>query len=170
MSTNYSGETFFKNAKFYKLSLFINHYKYFDLYSKRIYDVLKHLSCKYPDFYNWYWNTQISRVIQGNGDIIFCIINSKIVGVANLKKDKKEVKLCTLFVSKNYRKSHIGTILVEKSFIYLGTTKPLITIPDYKIVLFKNIIDKYEWKCTQILDKGYYNKSCREFVYNGFIY
>lgn len=83
MSTNYSGETFFKNAKFYKLSLFINHYKYFDLYSKRIYDVLKHLSCEYLDFYNWYWNTQIPRVIQGNGDIIFCIINSKIVGVAN---------------------------------------------------------------------------------------
>ena len=69
--------------------------------------------------------------------------------------------------SGNYRGKHVATQMLEHAFRYLGTTKPLITIADYKISMFEPIIKKYGWKLTQTMSKGYYNTSSRELVYNG---
>ncbi len=57
--------------------------------------------------------------------------------------------------------------MLEYIFEYLGTSKPLITITDYKVLSFVPIIKKYNWKLTQITSKGYYNNASCEFVYNG---
>ena len=57
--------------------------------------------------------------------------------------------------------------MLEYAFKYLGTTKPLITITDYKIPMFETIIKKYNWELTQTMSEGYYNNSSRELVYNG---
>ena len=42
-----------------------------------------------------------------------------------------------------YRGKHVVTKLLEQDFKYLGTTKPLISIADYKIPMFEHIIKKY---------------------------
>ena len=76
-------------------------------------------------------------------------------------------KICTFFVVKEYRGQHVATKMLEYIFEYLGTSKPLITITDYKVLSFVPIIKKYNWKLTQITSKGYYNNASCEFVYNG---
>ena len=81
-------------------------------------------------------------------------------------KDTMESKICTLIVVEKYRKQHVATQLLERTFKYLGTTKPLITIADYKFPMFEHIIKKY-WKLMQTMRKGYYNSFSRELVYNG---
>ena len=66
-----------------------------------------------------------------------------------------------------YRGKHIATGMLEHAFTYLGTTKPLITIADYKLPMFEHIIGEYNWELTQTVSEGYYNSSSRELVYNG---
>lgn len=153
--------------KFYKLSSLINNHKLFGKFVQAAYSVTDYICKDYPNHFKWYWTKEIPRVFDGTGEIIICAINNNIAGVAFLKKDDTECKICTFLVVEKYRGRHIATRMLEQAFKYLGTTKPLITISDYKISSFKHIIKKYDWKLTQIMSKGYYNDTYREYVYNG---
>ena len=86
--------------------------------------------------------------------------------MACLKKDNKERKICTLYVSDKCRGLGIGTSIIEESINWLGTTKPLITLADYKLEMFKPIIDKYDWELTEIVS-GLYNDRSKELCFNG---
>ncbi len=119
----------------------------------------------YPYHFEWYYTKVIPDIFNGSRDIFAAIYEGKVVGVLIAKKDSQEKKICTLWVEKNMRNKHIATLLLESSFRFLETTKPLISIADYKVDLFSGIIAKYDWEVTQKL-KGYYNKSA-EIVFNG---
>ena len=49
---------------------------------------------------------------------------------------------------------------------WLGTTKPFITLADYKLEMFRPIIDKYGWELTEIVT-GIYNDRSQELCFNG---
>ena len=153
--------------KIYTLSSLINNHKLFEKFVHIVYSVT-HLICKdYPNHFEWYWTKAIPRVFNGTGEIIICTINNEVAGVTCLKKDNFESKFCTLLVVEGYRGKHVATKMLKHAFKYLDTTKPLITIADYKISMFEPIIKKYDWKLNQIMKKGYYNSFSRELVYNG---
>lgn len=84
-----------------------------------------------------------------------------------MKKDEKEAKISTLFINERYRNRSLASKLIKKSFIFLNTDKPLISIAEYKVDMFFSIIKKYNWKLAQVLDSEYYNGKHKEFVYNG---
>jgi len=48
-----------------------------------------------------------------------------------------------LFVDENMRGEGVATKLLEKCFEILKTTKPMITLADYKLGMFEGIIKKY---------------------------
>ena len=56
--------------------------------------------------------------------------------------------------------------MVEASMKFLETTKPLITLADYKLPMFQPIIDKYGWELTEIVE-GLYNDRAKELCFNG---
>ncbi len=116
----------------------------------------EHFYCKY-----------VPGIYDGEREIISAYVGGKIAATTFLKKDKEEKKICTLYVKPDYQKQGIATKIVEKSFEWLGTTKPLITIADYKLDQFSSIIKKYGWEETQVLEEGYYNDRSREHVFNG---
>lgn len=60
----------------------------------------------------------------------------------------------------------IGTSIIEESMKWLGTTKPLITLADYKLDMFRPIIEKYDWQLTEIVS-GLYNDRSEELCFNG---
>ena len=103
----------------------------------------------------------------GEREIITCYIDNKIAAVAILKKDTEERKISTLFVKPEYQKRGIATELLEKCFAWLETTRPVITIADYKLDQFAKVIEKYGWTETEVLADGYYNDHSREHVFNG---
>ena len=113
---------------------------------------------------------ELPRVLNGTGEIIICMVNNNVAGVTILKKNGRERKICTLYVVEGYRKKHIATNMLEYAFKYLETTKPLITIADYKVPLFESIIKKYHWKLIQTMEEGYYNDFSREKVFNEHLY
>lgn len=137
--------------------------------SKRIYSFSNSISEDYPDYKEWFFDKQIPRLYTSEGDILFVKLEgnvNKIIAMTCLKRTSEECKICTIYVSEEYRNQHIGTILIENSMIFLGTNKPFITFADYKLPLFKSIIDKFDWELVEIVPNAYNNETS-ELCFNG---
>ena len=134
--------------KIYTLSSLINnHHKLFGKLAQSAYSVTDYICEDYPKHFEWYWSKQIPRVFNGTGEVIVCTINNNVAGVAFLKKDEEESKICTFLVVEGYRGKHIATKMLETAFKYLGTTMPLITITDYKITAQPDPCRVPYWPC-----------------------
>jgi len=125
----------------------------------------------YPKHKEWYFKTQLPGVIADERDIFF-VRNpeniNEIIAVACLKKTDEERKICMLYVCEKYRHQGIGTKIIEEAMLWLGTTKPLITFPNYKLEMFKPIIKKYEWQLVEVVE-GMYNNHSKELCFNGML-
>ena len=144
-----------------------NDHKLFSAIVAKAYNVTDHICKDYPQFFSWYWEKTVPEVFKRTRDILMATVNEEVAGVIFLKKEGNEKKICTLFVLEEYRKQGIATALLQEAFKYLGTTRPLVSIADYKLDQFSSIIKKYDWKETQILSDSYYNNTSREIVFNG---
>lgn len=121
----------------------------------------------YPSHCDHYFSKYVPGIFDGEREIIACYIDNRIAAVAILKKDNSERKISTLYVKPEYRRRGIVTELLDRCFAWLGTTRPLFTIADYKLNQFAKIIKRNGWEKTQILPKSYYNDHSREYVFNG---
>ncbi len=134
-----------------------------------LYEMTDFICEDYPRHKSWFYQKHLpATFVKGSGrDIIFAYDkNGKIYGTSFIKEDENEKKICTLFVSPEVRGLGIGTLLVEKSMEMLGTTKPTITLADYKFPMFEGLIKKYGWEITEEVT-GLYNDKHNELVYNG---
>lgn len=127
------------------------------------------ISKDYPDHCDHFYSKYVPGIFDGEREIVTCYIDGKIAATAFLKKDAEERKISTFYVKPEYQRQGVATELIEKCFAYLGTTRPLITIADYKLDQFAGIIKKYGWQETQVLASGYYNDHSEEHVFNGAI-
>lgn len=109
---------------------------------------------QYPGYLNWFYTVNLPRILTKKGDVIFYLDGLEIVSLATLKKDD-EKKICTLLVSEDYQKKGYSKQILEDSFHYLETDKPLITIPTNRLDEFKGIISAYNWKETTRTDEYY---------------
>lgn len=136
--------------------------------AKRIYEITDFICEDYPKHREWYFHKQLPRIFTPNGKILFARADddTTILAMACLKKDEEEKKICTLYVSDQCRGQHLGTRMVEASMDFLETTKPLITLADYKLPMFQPIIDKYGWELTEVVE-GLYNDRAKELCFNG---
>lgn len=135
---------------------------------------LKHISKNYPDFQKWFENIIIPEIKIGDGrrEIIIAIskLNDKskyiITGIAILKRNDNQKKICTIEVNKDYRGQGIGSRLFEYCFNYLETTSPIFSISETKIKEFQYFIDKYNFELCEVLHSKYIQGE-NEYVYNG---
>lgn len=120
-----------------------------------IYNLTYEIENYYKDYKEWLYNKQCS------GDkyrvTIYIKKFDKVIGVANLKLSEK--KLCTIYVDKMCRNTGISGMLLDETFKYLGTMKPYITIHKNNLKYFKNIIKRYNWKKTGMVNE--------EILFNG---
>lgn len=120
---------------------------------------------QYPEYYKWFYSKNIPRIINGTGEIIFYLDGLTIAGLSILKKDELEKKICTLLINEEYRKKGYSKLLLESSFDYLGTDKPLITIPTKRIEEFNKIITAYNWQESN-RHNNYYSE---EIIFNNYV-
>lgn len=136
----------------------------------KIYVITDFICDDYPKHKEWYFTKQLPATIIGDERNILFVRNpendNEIISMACLKRDEEEQKICTLYVSDKCRGLGIGKAIVEESMRWLGTTKPLITLADYKLEMFKSIINKYGWELTEIVS-GLYNNRSQELCFNG---
>ena len=126
------------------------------------YEITSFLNDSYPEYDNWFLK-HIVGCFKNQRTILYTKDNDKISGLIFLKKDLEETKICTLYVLPEYRNKDIASKLIEASFEYLGTSKPLATINSSKLNMFSKIIDKYGWEISE--EKGI-NKE-KELILNG---
>lgn len=103
---------------------------------------------QYPEYFKWFFQKSIPRIFNRTGEMIFFLNGLTIGGLAILKNDIDEKKICTLLISEEFRNKGYGKLLLEDSFEFLGTSKPLITIPAFSVDDFSSIITAYDWKET----------------------
>ena len=127
-----------------------------------IYLLTDYNKSQYPEYYKWFFSKNIPRVINKTGEIIFYLDGFEIVGISVLKNDL-EKKLCTFMVNPEYRKKGYSKLLLEDSFEYLKTEKPIITIPEFRLDEFSSIINAYEWEKSSVIN-NYFSK---EVEFNG---
>lgn len=110
-----------------------------------IYLLTDYNKLQYPDYYKWYYQKNLPRILDGHGEAIFYLDGFQVVGLAMLKRDSLESKICTLLIDEEYRKKGFSSLILEDSFKFLGTDKPLITIPQSRLDEFSKIINAYGW-------------------------
>lgn len=120
-----------------------------------IYLVTDYNKLQYPDYYKWYYQKNLPRILEGKGDAIFYLDGFQIVGLSMLKKDNDEAKICTLLIGEEYRKKGYSSLILEDSFAFLGTDKPLITIPEKRLDEFSKIILEYGWEASKVISDYY---------------
>lgn len=126
--------------------------KNFSKATNEIYLLTDYNHKQYQEYLKWYYTKNIPRVLDGTGEIIFYLDGFVVAGLAILKKDSIEAKICTLMINEEYRKKGYSKELLESSFEFLGTDKPLITIPNHRIEEFQGIISTYDWQETAKTD------------------
>lgn len=126
--------------------------KNFSKATNEIYLLTDYNHSQYPEYMKWYYTKSIPRVLNGSGEIIFYLDGLVVAGLVILKKDIDEAKICTLMLSEEYRKKGYSKGLLENAFEFLGTDKPVITIPSRRIEEFESIITAYDWKESEKTD------------------
>ena len=144
--------------------------EYFMELATKIYMITDFICDDYPKHKEWYFTKQLPATINGDERNILFVRNpennNEIISMACLKRDEEEQKICTLYVSDKCRGLGIGKAIVEESMRWLGATKPLISLADYKLEMFKPIINKYGWELTEVIS-GLYNDRFQELCFNG---
>jgi ribosomal protein S18 acetylase RimI-like enzyme len=140
----------------------------FDFYFDSIYETIAQLKEDYPEFYSWYYTKVRDGILNGNREIIFSVAQDRIAGVAILKKDQKEKKICTLRVFTQFQHNGIGKKLVLESFDFLNTYKPLITVSSDRDYQFQRLFNYFGFRKSLELP-NYYSYGKKEFSYNGIL-
>lgn len=135
-----------------------------------VYQSLIDLNFDYPEFHSWYYNKVIPGISNNEREILLCLVHSgddrlDVGGVSILKNTADEKKICAFRVAEAFRGNGVAKTLFEKSFELLGTEKPLITISDKRIGMFKKHIGRYGFEKVNEL-KDYYSRGHTEYCYN----
>lgn len=137
------------------------------LYHMQIKSFLKKLVYEYNNFEEWFSQLFISDILLKNDrEIIICECDYQLAGIAILKNDNVEKKICTLRVAKRFQRQGIGQHLMELSFEWLNDDKPLITIHNSKKHEFNKLFKRYNFELEE-KKWGYYRLFRTELVYNG---
>ena len=107
--------------------------KNFSKATYEIYLLTDYNRLQYPEYYKWYYQKNLPRILAGNGEAIFYLDGFQIVGLSMLKKSENESKICTFLINEEYSRRGYSKLILEDSYEYLGTERPLITIPKKRL-------------------------------------
>ena len=128
---------------------------------------LRPLCLEYPQFMSWYNNLyNIDGSLKNEREIKICFYERTIVGLAILKKDNHEKKICTLRVDKRFQRNGIGRNLLSQSIEWLEEEKPLITVRKSKAPQFDKLFTSFGFTLEESKPM-YYSLFSIEQVFNG---
>jgi hypothetical protein len=136
-------------------------------WTEEVFACLAHLEETYPGFRAWYYD-KIGDLRPSEERAIFIrwVNGRRPLGIAIAKRSLTERKLCTLWVDHAARASGVAAELGSEAFAWLGTTKPLFTVPEERIAEFKGLLNRWDFRAEQVLN-GYYRLGKAEYVFNG---
>ncbi len=137
------------SISFYKISDFKYERTIFSKLVYQTYSLIDFIGEDYEHLCEWYWSKAVPWVFSNRMEFFLALDYEKVIGVLIAKKENKERKICTLFVSPEYSHKGIATHLINDSFEFLETTKPIFAFSEYKLHQFIPIIRKYGWQINE---------------------
>lgn len=122
----------------------------------------------YPGFEDWFLSKVVPGMRGGERRIIAYFLGSMLAGIAICKRTEAEKKLCTLWVSPRARGRGIAIELAGEAFDWLGTTKPLFTVPEERIAEFSGLLNSWSFS-EPVAYRDLYRPKRIEYVFNGCI-
>ena len=149
---------------------YVTSYKYnieHEIYYKQIMQFAETIVNYYPCYTDWlnnkfFYGLKSDTMRRG---YVFAVDNNVLSGIALLKKDAQEKKICCLFVKPEYRKQGIATNLIRQSISLLQIDRPLITISEQNLSLFLPLFRNFGFEITEI-KHGIYKKGIKEYYFN----
>ena len=92
----------------------------------------------YPDFRTWYWAKVVPGLIQGERRMFVERDGDYLSGIV-IAKRAEECKLCTIWTHPAVRGRGVATRLIRDSLDWLGTDRPLVTVPDKALASFSGL-------------------------------
>ncbi len=137
------------------------------IYYNEIRNFVKRIAWEYNGFWSWYDKLFLPNLeLDRTREIIICQSEFQMAGIAILKKDIDEQKICTLRVAKAFQRRGIGKELMELSMEWLQSDKPLITVHKSRNNEFRSLFSYYGFVLEE-QQKHYYHLFNTELVYNG---
>lgn len=120
----------------------------------------------YPNFEGWFFGKVVPGIRIGERRVITCVSDGALVGIAITKRTETEKKLCTLWVAPQARNCGVAAELAAEAFMWLGSDKPLFTVPDEQLANFGGLLRS--WSFSEPLPyRELYRPGHIEYVFNG---
>ncbi|OIQ70925.1 hypothetical protein GALL_474600 [mine drainage metagenome] len=105
------------------------------------------LSHLYPEFRNWFSQKVVPGIFTGERSLLVELREDSIAGVAIIKDDGVEKKLCCLRVSTEFqKKGGVGYRLFERSMEELDTRYPLLSVSEDRFSEFRRIFNHFGYE------------------------
>lgn len=130
-----------------------------------VWSEVRHLEGVYPGFGSWYWQKVVPGLSDGSRKILTSTDGGVLSGIV-IAKSQNEKKICTVWVPREFRGRSIARNLMQDALDWLGTTKPLFTVPDERMQEFAGLVRElgFEYRSTV---SDYYGSGRLEHVFNG---
>lgn len=135
-----------------------------------VFNHLKLLTSYYPNFDSWLENKVFMGLYKNERQIILEWREDLLAGIAIVKNDGFEKKICCLRVQPEFQNKGLGIKLFEKSMSLLETDKPLLSISDNHVNLdnYLKIFQYFGFKQSAIYP-DLYMKNATELAFNGLL-
>ncbi|WDM59975.1 GNAT family N-acetyltransferase [Pseudomonas sp. NEEL19] len=126
------------------------------------------LSGYYPLFDQWLESKVLPGMLSGERCILMEYYRRRFSGLAIIKDDGIEQKLCCLRVMPEFQGSGTGLRLFERAFEHLENDMPLLSIAEEQRGTFKKLFSHYGFELAKEY-KSYYRPLKDELSFNGLI-
>jgi GNAT superfamily N-acetyltransferase len=133
------------------------------------YTLLGHVEHLYPGFRLWFARKVVPGCVEGSRAILTTVDekSKEISGIAILKRDLHEQKVCTLFVHPDHTGRGNGARLLAEGLMWLGNSRPIITVGEKRYGVFSRLLDRHGFELTSKV-YGLYRSDEAEYVFNDF--
>jgi hypothetical protein len=125
---------------------------------------LEGLESVYPGFRDWYLSKVVPGVADGTRRVFAEISGSRISGVAIAKRDRRELKLCTLWKDPA-ADSGTAVAIARSAMDWLGTERPSFTVPADRIQRLRPVLNHFGMS-DGISVGSLYRPGVGEFLFN----
>lgn len=129
---------------------------------------LYELSGYYPGFSQWLNQKVVPGLVSGERAILLEHSRGKLSGLAIIKDDAIEKKLCCLRVLPPFQGTGVGLKLFERSFDELKNDAPLLSIAEEQKHVFEKLFKYYGFELAKKYH-SYYRPKKDELSFNGLI-
>lgn len=136
-----------------------------DMNPSDVLNLLEPLGRIYPAFRPWYLHKVMPGLQDGSRRVLAAAADDRVLGVAILKKSASELKLCTLWTDPA-APSGTSDCLLEASFDWLGTRRPVFSVPDDILPRMRRLISEMDATSAEEL-VGVYRPGVVEHLFNG---